>query len=147
MKVDQILKNLNQIEKLVSQTRDLLFSPKGIRITLINREDLSLVEFWQKNLEPKIYGLCSEKSSKEDLLRFAYQAITTMTPSQIADKGPKEIYSDLDPSEIMDSCEALIVAMNEVGFTIFNKIDEEKDSFFIKQIEAKYGSFDYNQEL
>lgn len=134
MNIDKILEKLDSIEESVSQMRDLLFCPEGIRITIWK----GLIEYWDSDHNPNLISTIPKE--KEYLDKTLYSVLSNMSLSDIENNKHKEILSDISLNDIPDF---LKEAMIEVGINIYNKIDEDKHQEIIKQMEKKYASF-YN---
>ena len=140
MDLKKILNQLDLIERLIIQTRDLLFVPLGIRITLLYTEDISIVELWENELAPRLIGLRPEKVDKEVIIEWLFQAIGAIPLSKI-ERVPIEILSDIPQSEMPENTRKAI----KVFGIKFKHRDEYDSTELVEQMRRRYAFINHMQ--
>ena len=92
--VNKILKTLKEIEERAAEIRQLLFCPDGVRITAAQRDDVSFIEYWDGELEPRILFCTEEKVDNKIIDLYIKEAIGLIPPSYCENKTV-EIHTDL----------------------------------------------------
>lgn len=140
MNIEKILPILKQIEDQVSQVRDLLYCPDGIRITVAHRDDLSYVEYWNGDLNPRIIGLVEEKVPDPIIHQWIFEAVSAIPTSVVSENTKVIFHSDLKEEELTDGIKVAIdvfqIKLEEVTDKLLNTIRERHDfNNYMSQLE------------
>jgi len=123
--LSKILTRLSSIEEEAAEIRQLLFCPDGIRIVGLNRDDLSFVEYWDGENDPRIL-FCLPNKAEDSFVDFQIKEAIGLIPPSYCDNKKVEIHTDL---ELSDFSEGTLV-----GIKIFD-------------IELKYPSEDLTKHI
>jgi hypothetical protein len=138
MNVNKILKTLDVIQDLVSQTRDLLFCPEGIRILAVWQDDFSYVELWDGEFTPRILFYSDEKVPIEIVNSRIVMAINAIPPFACGVKEV-ELHTDVPLKELSDGV--------MIGMEIFDVTIEPIKDQLITQTRARNDFNNYLSEF
>lgn len=86
MNINRILPLLDNVNKQISQIKDLLTCPEGVRILSIHREDLSYIEYWDGDQFPRILFLIDKKAELKTMQQITTEALSLIPPSYCTTK-------------------------------------------------------------
>ena len=131
MKEQRLLNQIRNVEYQLDVLKKMLFSPEGIRIVAIHRDDFSYLEYWDGQMpEPIVALLNFEKVPDDAMIVKLYRAIDKINPNRIG-RQPIEIFSDL-PKTKMNEHYQKYVDILEATFS------EEVDPFYLETLKGKY---------
>jgi len=140
---ENVLEYLKEINKLTNKIRIELDAPSGIRISVVNRKDFKVVEFWDsqnksfvtlfetRSVEMSEY--LSENEIYEGLQQYLQRAIE-LIPLTGVHLTRIEILSDLDYSKLSDEIKILVENL-EIEY---NSMSDET----LAQIKERYDNVD-----
>ena len=135
MKVDHILKLLDNIDKQVSFVRDSLFQPEGVRILVLQLDDFGLVESWDRDLPPRLFGVAAEKVEDKILIQWMFDAMGAIPLTTLAAEINIEILSHLKyselPKNVTKAMDVMLIKYIELG-------EQDKYKNLLEQTRKRY---------
>jgi len=123
---------------MVSQVRDLLHCPEGIRIIAVHRDDLSYIEYWDGEQLPRILFLIDRKAKIASIQQLIVEAIGTIPPSACGQKKI-ELQTDIKEEDYTDGI--------KIGIDIFEIEIKDIDNNLLKQLRGRHDFNDYMSRI
>lgn len=133
MRTDKVLGCIESIEKELRKLKAELFAPKDIKITAVNREDFSGVEFWKKGNQPQLVAHKNEKVDNETMKAWLLESCDYMSMISMPDFIEVEV--DLEEKFFPPFLSAIFDIVGEKKHKILCKANINS---FIRMIET-YG--------